>query len=179
MSGASATELWRMSATELARRSRGGRRPAWRSSRPTCGGSRSVNPSINAVTIVLGEQALEAAKAADRAVAAGDDLPPFHGVPFTIKDNIDLAGTPTTQGFRALAQAYPARDAPIVQRMRAAGAIPIGRTNLPTGAIRWHTRQRTVGSDGQPVGPVPDARRVQRRRGRGARDRDEPVGARQ
>jgi Asp-tRNA(Asn)/Glu-tRNA(Gln) amidotransferase A subunit family amidase len=51
----------------------------------------SVNSSINAVVIVLGEQALDAAKAADRAVAAGDDLPPFHGVPFTIKDNIDVA----------------------------------------------------------------------------------------
>jgi amidase len=65
-------------------------------------------------------------------------VPPFHGVPFTIKDNIDVAGTPTTQGFKALAEAYPSEDAPIVERVKAAGAIPIGRTNLPTGAIRWH-----------------------------------------
>ncbi len=47
----------------------------------------AVNPSINAVVIVLGEQALDAGSAADRAVAAGGDLPPFHGVRFTIKDN--------------------------------------------------------------------------------------------
>jgi len=98
----------------------------------------AVNPSINAVVTVLGEQALEAAKAADRAVAAGGDVPPFHGVPFTIKDHIDVAGTPTTQGLKALVQAYPTRDAPIVERMKAAGAIPIGRTNLPSGAVRWH-----------------------------------------
>jgi amidase len=50
-----------------------------------------VNPSINAVVVVLAEQALDAATAADRAIAAGSDLPPLHGVPFTIKDNIDLA----------------------------------------------------------------------------------------
>jgi amidase len=98
----------------------------------------AVNPSINAVVIVLAEPALEGAHAADRAVAAGGSLPPFHGVPFTIKDNIDVAGTPTTHGFKALAQVYPSRDAPIVERMKAAGAIPIGRTNLPSGAVRWH-----------------------------------------
>jgi amidase len=51
-----------------------------------------------------------------------------HGVPFTVKDNIDLAGTPTAQGAKALANVYPSRDAPAVERLRAAGAIPIGRT---------------------------------------------------
>jgi amidase len=98
----------------------------------------------------LGEQALEAAEAADRAVAAGGDLPPFHGVPFTIKDNLDVAGTPTTQGFKALAGAYPSRDAPIVERMKAAGAIPIGRTNLPSGAIRWHCESELWGATVNP-----------------------------
>jgi amidase len=106
----------------------------------------TVNPSINAVVVVLGEQALDAAKAADRAVAAGDDVLPFRGVPFTIKDNIDVAGTPTTQGFKALAQTYPSRDAPIVERMKAAGAIPIGRTNLPSGAVRWHCESELWGA---------------------------------
>jgi amidase len=56
-------------------------------------GIEAVNPLINAVTVVLGEQALDAAKAADRAAAGGGELPPFHGVPFTVKENIDLAGT--------------------------------------------------------------------------------------
>jgi amidase len=71
-------------------------------------------------------------------VAAGDELPAFHGVPFTVKQNIDVLGTPTTQGFKARAKAYPSRHAPIVERMRRAGGIPLGRTNMPTGGMRWH-----------------------------------------
>jgi amidase len=145
MSVATITELWRMSATELAR--------AIRSRQASCREVveahlrriEAVNPSVNAVTLVLGEQAVEAAKAADRAVAAAGDLPRFHGVPFTVKGNIDLAGTPTTHGARALANAYPSRDAPVVERLKAAGAIPIGRTNLPTFALRWHTDSELYG----------------------------------
>jgi amidase len=82
-----------------------------------------VNPALNAVTALLGERALGGAKAADRAIAGGGDLPPSHGVPFTLKENIDVAGTPTTQGVKALADSYPRLDAPAVERLRAAGAI--------------------------------------------------------
>jgi amidase len=110
----------------------------------------AINASINAVVIVMREEALEAAKAADRAVAVGGDLPPFHGVPFTVKQNIDVAGTPTTQGLKALANVYPTRDAPIVERLRAAGAIPIGRTNMPSGAIRWHCESELWGATVNP-----------------------------
>lgn len=73
--------------------------------------------------------------AADRRVAAGADLRRFPGVPFTVKGNIDVGGTPTTQGLKALAGAYPALDAPVVERLKAAGAIPMGRTNLPNIAV--------------------------------------------
>lgn len=86
----------------------------------------------------------------DRALAAGGDLPPLHGVPFTVKENIDLAGTPTTQGITALAGAYPALDAPIVERVRAAGAIPIGRTNCPDFGIRWHADSELRGATVNP-----------------------------
>ncbi len=146
MSLATATELWRMSATELAEAIRTRQASSVEVVEAHLRRIEAVNPSINAVVIVLGEQALEAAKAADRAVAAGGELPPFHGVPFTIKDNIDVAGTPTTQGFKALAGAYPSRDAPTVERMKAAGAIPVGRTNLPSGAIRWHCESELWGA---------------------------------
>ena len=58
----------------------------------------AVNPSINALTVVLGEQALEAAKSANRAAVAGSgDLPPLHGAPFTVRENINLVGTPPWQ----------------------------------------------------------------------------------
>jgi amidase len=146
MTVAAATELWRMSATELAEAIRTRQASSAEVVEAHLRRIVAVNPAINAVVIVLGEQALEAAEAADRGVAAGADLPPFHGVPFTIKDIIDVAGTPTTQGFKALAEAYPSRDAPIVERMKAAGAIPIGRTNLPSGAVRWHTESELWGA---------------------------------
>jgi amidase len=110
----------------------------------------AVNPTINAVTAVLAEQALAAAALADQAVAAGDDLPPLHGVPFTVKESIDLAGSPTTQGLRALAAAYPARDAPAVERLRAAGAIPIGHTNCPNATVRWHCDSELWGATVNP-----------------------------
>jgi amidase len=132
------TDLWRMSATDLAEAIRSRQASSQEVIEAHLRRIEAVNPSVNAVTVVLDEQAVEAAKAADRAVAAGRALPPFHGVPFTVKGNIDLVGTPTTQGLKALAGAYPALDAPVVERLKAAGAIPIGRTNLPTFAVRWH-----------------------------------------
>ena len=97
-----------------------------------------VNPEINAVTVTLGESALEQAKRADNA-SNEERKRPFHGVPFTIKENIDLVGTPTTQGLAVQAEAMPERNAPIVDRMIAAGAIPIGRTNLPEMGCRLDT----------------------------------------
>jgi amidase len=140
------TELWRMSATNMAEAIRTKQVSSQDVIEAHLGRIEAVNPSINAVVIVVGEQALKAAKTADCAAASRRDLPPFHGVPFTIKDNIDVVGTPTTQGFKALAGAYPSRDAPIVERMKAAGGIPIGRTNLPSGAIRWHTESELWGA---------------------------------
>lgn len=133
-----ATELWRMSATELAEIIRSRQASSHEVIAAHLSRIEAVNPPINAVVIVLADQALAAAKKADRAVARRADLAPFHGVPFTVKENLDVAGTPTTQGYKALANAYPSRDAPIVERMKAAGAILIGRTNLPSGAMRWH-----------------------------------------
>src|SRR5829696_2407036 len=110
MSGTT-TDLWRMSATDLAEAIRSRQASSQEVIEAHLRRIEAVNPSVNAVTVVLGEQALEAAKAADRAVVAGGgDLPPFHGVPFTIKANIDLAGTPTTNGVKALAAAYPRLD---------------------------------------------------------------------
>lgn len=144
------TDLWRMSATELAEAIRSRQTSSQEVVEDHLRRIEAVNPSINAVTVVLGEQALEAAKAADRAVAGGGDLPPFHGVPFTIKENIDLAGTPTTMGARALTGAYPTVDAPVVERVRRAGAIPIGRTNLPTFAVRWHCDSELWGATVNP-----------------------------
>ena len=96
----------------------------------------AVNGSVNALTVVLAESARAAADAAD---AAAQPQGPLHGVPFTIKENIDCVGSPTTQGVPMLAQALPGEDAPVVARMKAAGAIPIGRTNMPEMGLRLST----------------------------------------
>lgn len=109
----------------------------------------AVNPVVNAVTVTLAESALSAARAADRGDAEG----PLHGVPFTIKENIDVAGSATTEGVPALADAIPPIDAPIVERMRAAGAIPLARTNLPELALRVSTDNPLRGRTNNPWDP--------------------------
>jgi amidase len=146
MSVTTATELWRLSATDLAQAIRSKQISSQEVIEAHLRRIEAVNPAVNAVTVVLGEQALEAARAADRVVAAGGKLPLLHGVPFTVKENMDLIGTPTTMGVRALADAYPTLDAPTVERMRAAGAIPIGRTNCPNFTLRWHTDSELWGA---------------------------------
>ncbi len=145
-----ATDLWRMSATDLAEAIRSKHVSSQEVVEAHLRRIEAVNPAVNAVTVVLDERARGAAKAADRAVTAGGDLPPFHGVPFTVKENIDLAGTATTHGLKALAEAYPRLDGPTVERMRAAGAIPIGRTNCPNFTVRWHTDSELRGATVNP-----------------------------
>ena len=74
-------------------------------------------------------------------------------MPFTVKENIDVAGTPTTSGVPALAEAIAPIDAPQVERLRAAGAIPIGRTNLPDLGLRIHTDSSLRGLTRNPWDP--------------------------
>jgi hypothetical protein len=131
-----ATDLWCLGAVELADVIRSGQASSREVVEPHLRRIEAVNPSANPVVVVLAEQALDAAAAADRALAVGGDLPPLHGVPFTVKENIDVAGTPTTQGLTALVEAYPRRDAPTVERLKAVGGIPVGRTNIGRGARR-------------------------------------------
>ncbi len=109
-----------------------------------------VNPQVNAVVRRLDDSALEAAAAADAVVAAGATLGVLHGVPMTVKENIDLAGTPTTSSLVAFAEVVVPTDAPVVERMKAAGAIPIGRTNLPDLGLRVTTESSLHGATHNP-----------------------------
>lgn len=110
----------------------------------------SVNPKVNAVVRVLAESALETAKQRDEETARGISVGAFHGVPYTVKDNIDIAGLPTTQGIPALAEAIPTNTSPVVERMNAVGAIPIARTNLPDLGLRIHTDSTLFGRTKNP-----------------------------
>lgn len=105
----------------------------------------AVNPRLNAVIETLAESALAQAQAADRAVAAGEPLGPLHGVPVTIKVNVDMAGLATTNGVVGFKEAIAPADSPIVANWRHAGAIPIGRTNTPAFSFRWFTENDLYG----------------------------------
>src|SRR5689334_17194433 len=137
--GVSVSELWRKGAVELAALIRDREVSSREVVQAHLDRIEAVNPALNAIVRLLPDQALAAADAADRAVADGTTLGPLHGVPCTVKENIDLAGTPTTQAIPALAEAVALIDAPQVERLRAAGAIPVGRTNLPDFGLRVHT----------------------------------------
>ena len=84
--------------------------------------------SLNAFTVLFHDQALAAAREAEAAVMRGDPLGSLHGVPVSVKDLIAIAGAPFTLGSRTMARNIAAADAPVVERVRAAGAIVIGKT---------------------------------------------------
>src|SRR4029078_11997127 len=89
-----------------------------------------VNPRLNAVA-TLADDALERADAADRELARGDSRGALHGVPITLKDSIDPAGLRTTAGTMGWRERVPDRDATVAGRLKAAGAIVVGKTNTP------------------------------------------------
>src|SRR5258705_12310233 len=107
-----ASELWRASAHELAQAIRTKAVSSREVIEAHLARIAAVNPALNALTVVLAEEALAASAAADAALAAGQALPPLHGVPFTVKENLDVAGSATTQGVVAFAGLVPAEDAP-------------------------------------------------------------------
>jgi amidase len=109
-----------------------------------------VNPCLNAVVQVAGEQAIAAARAADAALAVGTVYGPLHGVPMTIKDCLDTAGIISTGGTKGRATFVPARDATAVARLRAAGAILLGKTNTPELTIAFETDNLIYGRTNNP-----------------------------
>ncbi|MBN2738080.1 MAG: DUF2239 family protein [Spirochaetales bacterium] len=105
-----------------------------------------VNKEINAITTLFEEEALEKAAEIDRKRAAGKEVGPFAGVPLSIKGNLDVAGYATTNGIAALEKALAPKDCPVVRRLRDAGAIPVGHSNLPDMSLRFHTSSQLYGA---------------------------------
>ena len=137
---------WQRTATELAGEIAAGRVTAREAIDAHLGRVRDINPRVNALTSVFAEEAKAAARQADRLLASGGQPGVLAGVPFTVKDNIDVAGHPTTHGVAALREAVAPLDAPLVARLRDAGAIPIGHTNLPDLSLRFHTWSSLFGA---------------------------------
>jgi len=100
---------------------------------------RDVNPKLNAVVVDLSEEALKAAKAADKALTRKTELGPLHGVPITIKENVDYEGRPNPNGVAAQMNIIAPSDAPVVRNLKKAGAIVIGLTNTPEFSFRGFT----------------------------------------
>jgi len=97
----------------------------------------TVNPKLNAIVQLTADSARKEADAADAALARGEIMGPLHGVPITIKDTLETIGVVCTGGTKGRANFVPKADATAVARLRAAGGIILGKTNVPelAGAI--------------------------------------------
>ena len=138
-------EIWRLSATEIAEKTRAREISAREVIDAHLTRIDDVNLQLNAVTVILADDARAAADAADAALARGNEVGPLHGVPMTVKENIDLTGSATTSGLEINLENQPQRDAPHIEQLRAAGAIAIGRTNMPDYGMRWHSQSQLRG----------------------------------
>ena len=108
------------------------------------------DPSLRAFVTVLGEQARQAATAADEAVASGDELGPLHGLPLALKDMHASAGMVTSFGSAVFKDLVPPADAPAVANLRAAGAVVVGKTNVPEFGPTCYTDNDLVGATANP-----------------------------
>jgi amidase len=110
----------------------------------------AINPRINAIVSLRPEAALDAADRADHALAKGEEVGPLHGLPIAIKDLEDTAGIRTTYGSTLFAEHIPTADGPLAARLRAAGAIVIGKTNTPEFGAGSHTFNDVFGATRNP-----------------------------
>jgi amidase len=108
-----------------------------------------INPSLNAI-VTLAEDAVDRARVCETALMSGNDVGPLHGLPMTVKDTIDTADLWTTSGSRLRAHHVPELDAASVARLKAAGAIILGKTNVPEMAIPYETDNPVFGRANNP-----------------------------
>ena len=111
----------------------------------------AINPSINAIVSKLDDdRCLRRADEADRRLARGEVVGPLHGLPWAFKDLEDAVGFPATRGSRLFKDLMPEQDSVLVERLRHAGAIPIGKTNVPEFGMGSHTYNNVYGRTRNP-----------------------------
>ena len=110
----------------------------------------AANPKLNAVVQLQAEAARQQAREADEAVSRGERLGPLHGIPITLKDSLDTAGMVSTWGTAGRADFTPEHDATVVTRLRAAGAIILGKTNTPEFTLAGITDNEVYGRTNNP-----------------------------
>jgi len=145
--------LWRLSAEQLAGLIRTKKVSAREAALAALKRLDAVNPAINAVVDHRPDDVLSQAKEVDAAIAAGRDAGPLAGVPVTIKVNIDQAGFATTNGLKMQAALIAKDNSPVVDNLRKAGAVILGRTNCPAFSYRWFTTNLVHGNTRNPRDP--------------------------
>ncbi len=114
----------------------------------------AINPTLNAVVVRCSQAARDQAAEIDRAQARGESLGPLAGVPITLKESFHLAGTAATMGLRRLANNIATEDSPLVARLKQAGAIVVGKTNVPQLMLLHETDNGLYGRTNHPLRPA-------------------------
>jgi len=148
------TDLWRLSATSLAALVRAREVSARDAAQAALDRLDSVNPALNAVVDHRPAEVLAQADRVDAALARGEDPGVLAGVPVTVKVNLDQAGWATTNGLRLQRDLIATQDSPVVDNLRRAGAVILGRTNAPAFSLRWFTSGGVHGRTRNPRNPA-------------------------
>ena len=148
------TDLWRLSATSLAALVHAREVSARDAAQDALDRLDSVNPALNAVVDHRPAEVLAQADRVDAALARGEDPGVLAGVPVTVKVNLDQAGWATTNGLRLQRDLIATHDSPVVDNLRRAGAVILGRTNAPAFSLRWFTSGGVHGRTRNPRNPA-------------------------
>ena len=146
-------DLWRLSAADLAALIRSKKVSAKEAATAALARLDAVNPKINAVVDHRPDDVLAQAAAVDAAIARGEDAGPLAGVPVTVKVNIDQQGFATTNGLKLQRDAIAKSNSPVIDNLRKAGAVILGRTNCPAFSYRWFTTNLIHGDTKNPRDP--------------------------
>jgi amidase len=146
-------DLWRLSAADLARLIASKKISAREAAQAALSRCEAVNPLINAVVDHRPEDALAQADAIDAAIARNEDVGALAGVPVTVKVNIDQQGFANTNGLKLQRDNIARSNSPVVDNLRKAGAVIVGRTNCPAFSYRWFTTNLLHGDTRNPRDP--------------------------
>src|ERR1700733_12940182 len=146
-------DLWRLPATELAALTRAKKVSAKDAAAAALARLDAVNPSINAVVDHRPEEVLAQAATIDAAISRNENVGALAGVPVTVKVNIDQEGFATTNGLKLQRDVVAHTNSPVVDNLRKAGAVILGRTNCPAFSYRWFTTNLIYGDTKNPRDP--------------------------
>ncbi len=146
-------DLWRLPAADIAGLVKSKKVSAKEAAVAALARLDAVNPAINAVVDHRPQDVLAEAAAVDAAIMRGEDVGPLAGVPVTVKVNIDQEGFATTNGLKLQREVIAQSNSPVIDNLRKAGAVILGRTNCPAFSYRWFTTNLVHGDTKNPRDP--------------------------